>query len=64
LEIPIGSDADAVTVTVPLTVLPLEGELTEAVGMVVSTACVTVKVWPATVIVPVRELAVVFIATE
>jgi hypothetical protein len=53
------SAAFALTVTVALTEEPLEGEVTETVGAVVSAvvdaAWLTVEVLPAMVMVPLRE---------
>jgi hypothetical protein len=53
---------------VPLTVEPLEGEVTETVGAVLSAveaaAWLTVKVFPAMVMVPERELVLVLALTE
>ena len=55
----------AVTVTVP--VVAEDDVRFEEVGEIANVqgapACVTVKVWPAMVIVPVRELVLVFAAT-
>ena len=56
--------AAAVTVTVPVVAADVGfndvGEIVKVHG---TPACVTVKVWPPTVIVPVRELVPVFAAT-
>ena len=57
--------APAVTVTVP--VVALDDVRFDDVGAIVNVqgtpACVTVKVWPPMVIVPVRELGLVLAAT-
>jgi hypothetical protein len=62
------SEAVALSVMVPLTVEPFEGEVTETVGTVVSAeeveAWLTVKVLPAMVMVPERELVLVLALTE
>jgi hypothetical protein len=57
------SDAVALIVMMLLTVLPLPGELKVTLGTVVSPACVTVTVWPATVSVFVRPNRFVLTAT-
>jgi hypothetical protein len=57
------SEAEAVKVAVPLKVLPLVGAVSDMVGPDAA-AWLTVKVWPAMVIVPVRALVVLLGATE
>ena len=54
----------AVTVTVPVVAAEVGfNEVGEIVNVQGTPACVTVKVWPAIVIVPVRELVLALAAT-
>ena len=54
----------AVTVTVPVVAADVGfNEVGEIVNVQGTPACVTVKVWPAIVIVPVRELVLALAAT-
>jgi len=60
------SEAEALKLTAPLRVLPPLGAVNDTLGAVLSepAAWVTVKVWPAIVMVPERELVLVLAATE